>query len=95
LEFYRQFAYVGGDLVFSESLCEELQNKHFQHKCEFRRIGRRNMNRRLNLDIPRYKIFLVPLDILAATDRLIRMKCGITVLELHPYLTVLELLMVV
>ena len=52
LEFYQQFACVGGDPVFSESLCKELQKKFFQQRCELGRIGRRNMNRRLNLDIP-------------------------------------------
>uniref|UniRef100_A0A453PV38 Uncharacterized protein n=1 Tax=Aegilops tauschii subsp. strangulata TaxID=200361 RepID=A0A453PV38_AEGTS len=30
LEFYQQFACVGGDLVFSESLCEELQKKLYR-----------------------------------------------------------------
>jgi hypothetical protein len=45
LEFYQQFAYVGADLVFSESLCKELQKKFFQQKCELGRVGRRNMNR--------------------------------------------------
>ncbi|KAG2596581.1 hypothetical protein PVAP13_5KG170049 [Panicum virgatum] len=35
LEFYQQFACVGGDLVFSESLCEELQKKIFQQKYQF------------------------------------------------------------
>ncbi|KAL3648262.1 hypothetical protein CASFOL_007686 [Castilleja foliolosa] len=30
LEFYQQFACVGGDPVFSESLCKELQKKFFQ-----------------------------------------------------------------
>lgn len=29
LEFYQQFACVGGDPVFSESLCKELQKKFF------------------------------------------------------------------
>ncbi|EMS47508.1 DNA-directed RNA polymerase subunit beta [Triticum urartu] len=76
LEFYQQFACVGGDLVFSESLCEELQKKFFQQKCELGRIGRRNMNRRLNLDIPQNNTFLLPRDVLAATDHLIGMKFG-------------------
>jgi len=30
LEFYQQFACVGGDMVFSESFCEELQKNFFQ-----------------------------------------------------------------
>nr|CUA65735.1 RNA polymerase beta subunit [Dianthus gratianopolitanus] len=76
LEFYQQFACVGGDPVFSESLCKELQKKFFQQKCELGKIGRRNMNRRLNLDIPQNNTFLLPRDILAATDHLIGMKFG-------------------
>ncbi|KAF4402740.1 hypothetical protein G4B88_010192 [Cannabis sativa] len=74
LEFYQQFSCVGGDLVFSESLCKELQKKFFQQRCELGRIGRQNMNRRLNLDIPQNNTFLLPQDILAAADHLIGMK---------------------
>nr|UDZ61124.1 RNA polymerase beta subunit [Limnophyton angolense] len=74
LEFYQQFACVGGDPVFSESLCEELQKKFFQQRCELGKIGRRNMNRRLNLDIPQNNTFLLPRDVLAAVDHLIGMK---------------------
>nr|YP_009477038.1 RNA polymerase beta subunit [Adenocalymma nodosum]AVM81568.1 RNA polymerase beta subunit [Adenocalymma nodosum] len=81
LEFYREFACVGGDPVFSESLCEELQDKFFQQRCELGRIGRRNMNRRLNLDIPQNNIFLLPRDILAATDYLIGLKFGMGTLD--------------
>lgn len=74
LEFYQQFACVGGDQVFSESLCKELQRKFFQQRCELGRIGRKNMNQRLNLNIPQNITFLLPRDILAATDHLIGMK---------------------
>nr|YP_009526756.1 RpoB [Dipsacus japonicus]AXZ62425.1 RpoB [Dipsacus japonicus]QFQ37173.1 RNA polymerase beta subunit [Dipsacus japonicus]UUL71150.1 RNA polymerase beta subunit [Dipsacus japonicus] len=81
LEFYQQFACVGGDPVFSESLCKELQKKFFQQRCELGRIGRRNMNRRLNLDIPPNNTFLLPRDILAATDHLIGMKFGMGTLD--------------
>ncbi|KAK9697905.1 hypothetical protein RND81_08G068600 [Saponaria officinalis] len=81
LEFYQHFACVGGDPVFSESLCKELQKKFFQQKCELGRIGRRNMNRRLNLDIPQKNTFLLPRDILAATDHLIGMKFGMGTLD--------------
>jgi len=38
LEFYRQFVCVGGDPVFSESLCKELQKK-IQQRCELGRIS--------------------------------------------------------
>nr|ATL62760.1 RNA polymerase beta subunit [Lasianthus sp. Kainulaninen et al. 17] len=76
LEFYEKFACVGGDQLFSESLCKELQKKFFQQRCELGRIGRRNMNRRLNLDIPQNNTFLLPRDILAAADHLIGLKFG-------------------
>nr|YP_009436811.1 RNA polymerase beta subunit [Cyphia schlechteri]ATG27186.1 RNA polymerase beta subunit [Cyphia schlechteri] len=81
LEFYQQFTCVDGDSIFSESLCEELQNKFFRQRCELGRIGRRNMNRRLNLDIPQNNTFLLPRDILAAVDRLIEMKLGMGTLD--------------
>nr|QXI89134.1 RNA polymerase beta subunit [Gentiana aristata] len=81
LDFYQQFACVGGDPVFSESLCKELQKKFFQQRCELGRIGRRNMNRRLNLDIPQNTTFLLPRDILAATDHLIGLKFGMGTLD--------------
>nr|YP_010175946.1 RNA polymerase beta subunit [Oldenlandia diffusa]QSM35040.1 RNA polymerase beta subunit [Oldenlandia diffusa] len=76
LAFYEQFACVGGDPVFSESLCKELQKKFFQQRCELGRIGRRNINRRLNLDIPQNNTFLLPRDILQAADHLIGLKFG-------------------
>nr|QVD42926.1 RNA polymerase beta subunit [Lilium nepalense] len=81
LEFYQQFACIGGDPVFSESLCKELQKKFFQQRCELGRIGRRNMNQRLNLDIPQNNTFLLPRDILAAADHLIGMKFGMGTLD--------------
>nr|YP_009495236.1 RNA polymerase beta subunit [Gentiana stipitata]AWO67068.1 RNA polymerase beta subunit [Gentiana stipitata] len=81
LEFYQQFVCVGGDPVFSESLCKELQKKFFQQRCELGRIGRRNMNRRLNLDIPQNTTFLLPRDILAAADHLIGLKFGMGTLD--------------
>nr|YP_010953094.1 RNA polymerase beta subunit [Amorphophallus yunnanensis]WMQ76003.1 RNA polymerase beta subunit [Amorphophallus yunnanensis] len=81
LEFYQQFACVGGDPVFSESLCKELQKKFFQQRCELGRIGRRNINRRLNLDIPQNNTFLLPRDVLAAADHLIEMKFGMGTLD--------------
>nr|YP_010273107.1 RNA polymerase beta subunit [Parnassia lutea]UJJ82975.1 RNA polymerase beta subunit [Parnassia lutea] len=81
LEFYQQFTCVGGDPVFSESLCKELQKKFFQQRCELGRIGRRNMNHRLNLDVPQTNIFLLPRDIVAAADYLIGMKFGMGALD--------------
>nr|YP_010474101.1 RNA polymerase beta subunit [Corydalis hendersonii]UVH68314.1 RNA polymerase beta subunit [Corydalis hendersonii]WCR63328.1 RNA polymerase beta subunit [Corydalis hendersonii]DBA09313.1 TPA_asm: RNA polymerase beta subunit [Corydalis hendersonii] len=83
VEFYQQFACVGGDsLSFdSESLCEKLQKKFFQQRCELGKIGRRNMNQRLNLDIPQNNTFLLPRDVLAAADHLIEMKFGMGPLD--------------
>nr|DBA09687.1 TPA_asm: RNA polymerase beta subunit [Corydalis solida] len=83
LEFYQQFACVGGDPLFSESesLCKELQKKFFQQRCELGKIGRRNMNQRLNLDIPQNNTFLLPRDVLAAADHLIGMKFGMGTLD--------------
>nr|YP_009141419.1 RNA polymerase beta subunit [Lathyrus odoratus]AIL55945.1 RNA polymerase beta subunit [Lathyrus odoratus] len=81
LEFYRQFACVGGDPIFPESLYTELQKKFFQQKCELGGIGRRNMNRRLNMDIPENNTFLLPRDILTAADHLIGMKFGMGTLD--------------
>ncbi|KAM3708051.1 hypothetical protein ACB098_02G071500 [Castanea mollissima] len=62
-------------------LSQELQKKIFQQKCELGRIGRRNMNQRLNLDIPQNIPFLLPQDILAAADHLIGMKFGMGTLD--------------
>nr|QVV41379.1 RNA polymerase beta subunit [Bridelia tomentosa] len=81
LEFYKQFTCVGGDPIFSESLYKELQKKFFQQRCELGRIGRLNMNRRLNLDIPHTNTFLLPRDILAAADHLIGIKFGMGTLD--------------
>ncbi|CAK8561479.1 unnamed protein product [Lathyrus sativus] len=81
LEFYRQFVCVGGDPIFSESLYTELQKKKFKQKCELGGIGRRNMNRRLNMDIPENNTFLLPRDILTAADHLIGMKFGMGTLD--------------
>nr|AER45540.1 rpoB [Agathis australis] len=69
------------DLVFSESLCRELQEKFFQQRCELGKIGRRNLNKKLNLKIPENEIFLLPQDVLAAVDYLIRVKFGTGILD--------------
>ncbi|GJV78889.1 RNA polymerase beta subunit [Tanacetum coccineum] len=81
LEFYQQFACAERDPVFSESLSKDLQKKFFQQRCELGGIGRRNMNGRLNLDIPQNNTFMLPRDILAAADRLIRIKFGMGTLD--------------
>ncbi|KAL4189044.1 hypothetical protein AMTRI_Chr08g205040 [Amborella trichopoda] len=81
LEFYEHFSCVGGDPVFSESLCKELQKRFFQQRCELGRIGRQNMNQRLNIDILQNDTFLLPRDVLAATDHLTGMKFGMGTLD--------------
>ncbi|KAL3648541.1 hypothetical protein CASFOL_007965 [Castilleja foliolosa] len=78
-DFFLPFELIS--MVFSESLCKELQKKFFQQKCELGRIGRRNMNRRLNLSIPQNNTFLLPRDILAAADHLIGLKFGMGTLD--------------
>ncbi|WP_430997924.1 hypothetical protein, partial [Klebsiella quasipneumoniae] len=50
LEFYKKLHCISGDLAFSESLCKELQEKFFRKRCELGKIGRRNLNQKLNLD---------------------------------------------
>ncbi|KAB2039986.1 hypothetical protein ES319_D02G048400v1, partial [Gossypium barbadense] len=72
---------LGGNLVFSESLCKELQKKFFQQICELERIGRQNMDQKLNLNIPQNNTFFLLQDILAATNRLIGMKFGMGTLD--------------
>ncbi|KAI7753925.1 LOW QUALITY PROTEIN: hypothetical protein M8C21_033124 [Ambrosia artemisiifolia] len=76
LEFYQEFTCVEGDPVFSKSLSKDLQKKIkiFQQRCELGGIGRRNMNRRLNLDISQNNTFF-------RADRLIRIKFGMDTLD--------------
>nr|YP_010291112.1 RNA polymerase beta subunit [Juncus compressus]YP_010291367.1 RNA polymerase beta subunit [Juncus tenuis]ULQ66702.1 RNA polymerase beta subunit [Juncus compressus]ULQ67030.1 RNA polymerase beta subunit [Juncus tenuis] len=81
-EFYKKFCCVEEeDMVSSESIYKVLQNKFFQKKCELGKIGRRNMNRRLNIDIPQNNTFLLPRDVLAAADYLIGIKLGMGTLD--------------
>nr|YP_011033835.1 RNA polymerase beta subunit [Gueldenstaedtia verna]WRI15636.1 RNA polymerase beta subunit [Gueldenstaedtia verna] len=81
LELYRQLKYACADSVSLESVCMSLRKRFFKEKCELGRIGRRNMNRKLNLDIPENKTFLLPRDILTAADHLIGMKFGMGTLD--------------
>jgi hypothetical protein len=57
LEFYKKLYCVSDDLVFSKSLCKELQEKKFRQRCELGKIGQQNPNQKLNLDIPENEIF--------------------------------------
>ena len=77
VELYKQLYSLGGDIAFSESIRKELQKKFFQQRCELGRIGRLNLNTKLNLDVPENEIFLLPQDILTAVDYLIKLKIGI------------------
>jgi len=81
LEFYKKLHCISGDLAFSEFLCKELQEKFFRKRCELGKIGRRNLNQKLNLDIPENEIFSLPQDVLAAVDYLIGVKFGMGTLD--------------
>nr|YP_009300108.1 RNA polymerase beta subunit [Pelargonium transvaalense]AJC00023.1 RNA polymerase beta subunit [Pelargonium transvaalense]AKF43110.1 RNA polymerase beta subunit [Pelargonium transvaalense] len=81
LEFYEEFVCVGTDPVLSDSLYRQLRKQFFHKRCELGRVGRQNINRRLNLDISQNSPFLLPGDILAATDHLIGMKYGMGTLD--------------
>jgi DNA-directed RNA polymerase subunit beta len=81
VELYKQLYCVGGDLVFSDSIRKELQKKFFQQRCELGKIGRLNLNKKLNLSVPENEYFLLPQDILAAIDYLIKIKFGIGTLD--------------
>nr|YP_010291616.1 RNA polymerase beta subunit [Scleria parvula]ULQ67623.1 RNA polymerase beta subunit [Scleria parvula] len=85
LEFYKKLFCIEEieeeDMIFSEFCSDRLDQKFFKTKCELGRIGRQNMNRRLNLDIPQNNIFLLPRDVLAAADHLIEMKLGMGILD--------------
>ncbi|KAF6163455.1 hypothetical protein GIB67_029304 [Kingdonia uniflora] len=59
----------------------DLKYVQVAQRCEFGRIGRRNMNWRLNLDIPQNNTFWLPRDVLAVADHLIGMKFGMGTLD--------------
>nr|QWW92927.1 RNA polymerase beta subunit [Delavayella serrata] len=81
VELYKQLYCLGGDITFSESIRRELQKKFFQQRCELGKIGRSNLNKKLNLDIPENENFLLPQDILTAVDYLIKLKFGVGKLD--------------
>nr|YP_010715459.1 RNA polymerase beta subunit [Todea barbara]WDE24576.1 RNA polymerase beta subunit [Todea barbara] len=80
-ELYRHLYSIGGDIVFSESMCKELQKRFFQQRCELGQIGRRNPNIKLNLDVPETEHYSLPQDISAAVDYSIEMRYGIGTLD--------------
>nr|YP_009259077.1 RNA polymerase beta chain [Sequoia sempervirens]ALB36983.1 RNA polymerase beta chain [Sequoia sempervirens] len=63
------------NLEFS-SLYEKVQTTFFQTKCVLGKIGRRNPNKKLSLDIPENDIFSLPHDLLAAVDYPIKVQFG-------------------
>nr|YP_009427468.1 RNA polymerase beta subunit [Stegnogramma sagittifolia]ASU96142.1 RNA polymerase beta subunit [Stegnogramma sagittifolia] len=65
------------DISFSESIFRELQKRFSQHRCELGRIGRRNLNIKLTLDVPETEHFLPPQDVSAAADHSIEISYGI------------------
>nr|UPM51619.1 RNA polymerase beta subunit [Takakia lepidozioides] len=81
VELYRQLYCIGGDLIFSESIRKELQKKFFQQRCELGRIGRLNLNKKLNLNVPENEYFPLPQDVLAAADYSIKIKFDIGTLD--------------
>nr|QWW93337.1 RNA polymerase beta subunit [Notoscyphus lutescens] len=81
VELYKQLYCLGGDITFSESIRKELQKKFFQQRCELGKIGRSNLNKKLNIDVPENETFLLPQDILSAIDYLIKLKFGVGSLD--------------
>nr|YP_010270941.1 RNA polymerase beta subunit [Pteris semipinnata]UJY97886.1 RNA polymerase beta subunit [Pteris semipinnata] len=76
-ELYKHsYSAADADVSFSESILKELQKRFFQHRCELGRIGRRNLNIKLNLDVPETEYFSLPQDILAAADHSIEISYG-------------------
>nr|QWW93010.1 RNA polymerase beta subunit [Cyathodium smaragdinum] len=81
VEPYKNLYCISGDLFFSESLRRDLQKKFFQQRCELGKIGRLNINTKLNLNIPENEISLLPQDILAAIDYPIRLNFGVGAID--------------
>nr|YP_010969796.1 RNA polymerase beta subunit [Pteris arisanensis]WNR49009.1 RNA polymerase beta subunit [Pteris arisanensis] len=76
-ELYKHpYSAADAGVSFSESILKELQKRFFQHRCELGRIGRRNLNIKLNLDVPETEYFSLPQDILAAADHSIEISYG-------------------
>nr|YP_010701065.1 RNA polymerase beta subunit [Lomagramma matthewii]WCI21305.1 RNA polymerase beta subunit [Lomagramma matthewii] len=77
VELYKHlYSATDADISFSESIFKELQKRFFQHRCELGRIGRRNLNIKLTLDVPEVDHFLLPQDVLAAADHSIEISYG-------------------
>nr|YP_009667632.1 RNA polymerase beta subunit [Cololejeunea lanciloba]QCW58408.1 RNA polymerase beta subunit [Cololejeunea lanciloba] len=76
IELYKQLYSLSGDIIFSESIRRELQKKFFQQRFEIGKTGRLNLNKKFDLNIPEHEIFLLPQDILAAVNYLIKSQFG-------------------
>nr|YP_010211684.1 RNA polymerase beta subunit [Leptochilus decurrens]UBI43135.1 RNA polymerase beta subunit [Leptochilus decurrens] len=76
-ELYKHsYSATDADISFSESIFKELQKRFPQHRFELGRIGRRNLNIKLTLDVPEEEHFSLPQDILAAADHSIEVSYG-------------------
>nr|YP_002519950.1 RNA polymerase beta chain [Ephedra equisetina]YP_010048916.1 RNA polymerase beta subunit [Ephedra monosperma]YP_010451837.1 RNA polymerase beta subunit [Ephedra alata]YP_010452105.1 RNA polymerase beta subunit [Ephedra antisyphilitica]YP_010452440.1 RNA polymerase beta subunit [Ephedra coryi]YP_010452574.1 RNA polymerase beta subunit [Ephedra fedtschenkoae]YP_010452707.1 RNA polymerase beta subunit [Ephedra fragilis]YP_010452908.1 RNA polymerase beta subunit [Ephedra gerardiana]YP_010452 len=83
LTFYEELESMkcdSSDFAFSEFLYKKLTN-FISKRCELGRIGRRNLNQKLNLDIPDNEIFLLPQDVLAIVDYLIKVSYGLGTID--------------
>nr|QXT44746.1 RNA polymerase beta subunit [Nitellopsis obtusa] len=74
IELYRHCCSVSGEISFSENIRKELYHKFFKIRCEIGNIGRSNINKKLNLDIPEEERFLVPQDLIGAVNSLIEIS---------------------
>nr|YP_009825468.1 RNA polymerase beta subunit [Botrychium lunaria]QIU83283.1 RNA polymerase beta subunit [Botrychium lunaria] len=81
VEPYRNLYCIGGDVPFSESICKELQRRFFQQRCESGRVGRRNLNNKLDLNVPENESFSLPQDLLAAVDYPTKTGYGVGALD--------------
>nr|YP_009691181.1 RNA polymerase beta subunit [Davallia solida var. fejeensis]QEG57961.1 RNA polymerase beta subunit [Davallia solida var. fejeensis] len=76
-ELYKHsYSATDADISFSESIFKELQKRFSQHRFELGRIGRRNLNIKLTLDVPEEEHLLLPQDVLAAADHSIEISYG-------------------
>nr|YP_010466170.1 RNA polymerase beta chain [Haplopteris ensiformis]UQV94619.1 RNA polymerase beta chain [Haplopteris ensiformis] len=77
VELYKNlYSATDAEILFSESIYKELQKRFFQQRFELGRIGRRNINTKLTLDVPETEYFLLPQDILSVADRLVEISYG-------------------
>nr|YP_009549264.1 RNA polymerase beta subunit [Vittaria graminifolia]AYW16413.1 RNA polymerase beta subunit [Vittaria graminifolia] len=76
-ELYKHlYSATDADILFSESIFKELQKRFFQQRCELGRIGRRNINTKLTLDVPETEYFSLPQDVLSVADHLVEVSYG-------------------